>query len=300
VSQSNRVFLAALTASLVVFVTVPARSDLIYRETYGRPAIGQAGTSSANILGDVYDWPLFRTTSTSGGAMLHVTDPTTGIGGVSGNAASGKPTNVANFNAGNNEDGTTVAYARGIYFMANTIGTENGAPDLAFTTEYQVDPASYSNLTFSWYQGDNGPNSALQLAIRIGSQWYANATQFTGPNVGGIAGFAANAAQKQVVYDPTAANWVTFSFDGDWNSSTHTLTQDGTVPFAFGAAPSSDLSGPITAFGLLGANGVTSEIRRFDTFEINATPVPEPSSVVLAICALAGCGMLCRKQLPTS
>ena len=298
-SQLNRVFLAALTASLVASVTAPALADIIYRETYGRPAVGQPGTSSANILGDVFDWPTFVTSTTDPTlTMKYLTTAATGIGGVSGSTANGNPTNVANVNAGNNEDGTTVAYPRGFYFMANATGGANGSPDLAMTTEYQLNPANYSNLTFSWYQGNNDTTSPLQLAVRIAGQWYASTTQFTGPNVVSAGNFGTQSALEQVVFNPAAANWVTFGFDGDWNATTHTLTQDNNIPFAFGPAPSSDLSGTIDGFGLLAANPSSGSAltRRFDTFEIDGTLVPEPSSASLALLGLGGISLVLTAQ----
>src|SRR5262249_20250168 len=157
-------------------------------------------------------------------ALIQTAASNAGTGGVSGNAANGKPIDVANINAGANEDGTTGAYPRGIYFMSNTIdGANPGSPKFAWTPEYQVNPADYNNLTFSWYEGNSATTSQLQLALRIGGQWYASATGFSTAAMG-IGAFAANAELKSVVYNPAAANWLTFTFDGTYDVTTHTGT----------------------------------------------------------------------------
>jgi hypothetical protein len=268
------------TVVLIAFAT-SAPAGTIYRETFGRPTAG-----SANILGNVFDWPMYRPADGSPNALIQTALSNAGTGGVSGNAANGKPTDVANINAGTNEDGTTGAYPRGIYFMSNTIdGANPGSPKFAWTPEYSFNPADYNNLTFSWYEGNGGTTSQLQLAVRIGSQWYASATGFSTANMG-IGAFSASAELKTVTFNPAAANWLTFTFDGTYDVTTHTGT-DSTVPIAIGAAPGSNLSGAITGFGLLGANGGT-EIRRFDTFQVDGDLVPEPTSATLALLVIAG------------
>jgi hypothetical protein len=279
----KRVYCALMSAVLLAAFAPAASAATIYRETFGRPTAG-----AANILGNIFDWPLYRTTSAGANSRI-LTSAAAGQGGVSGNAASGKPTNVENINAGTNEDGTTGAYPRGIYFFSNTTGDDAAGPKFAWTPEYTFNPGDYTNLTFSWYQGDAATTSELRLAIRVGGQWYASATAYanTAAGIGGIGTFNANAQLMSLVYSPAAANWLTFAFDGTYDTTTDTGT-DSTVALALGAAPGSNLSGPITAFGLLGANDF-GQIRRFDTFQIDGdSVVPEPSSVMLAISVLVG------------
>jgi len=66
---------------------------------------------------------------------------------------------------------------------------------------------------------------------------------------------------------------------------------NSTTPLSLGAAPGSDLSGTITAFGLYVAGPGT---RRFDTVEIDGVPVPEPASVLLV--GLAALGLTCLRR----
>src|SRR5262245_23426709 len=295
-SLLRRRLICALSGSLVAAACVSVTSAAtIYRETFGRPAVGSPGTTNTNILGNVFDWPMYRTVNANTNLQIQTAADNAAMGGVSSSTANGKPTDVANINAGTNEDGTTGAYGRGIYFISNTTTlsgvTDNGAPKFAWTPEFSFDPANYNNLTFSWYQGDSGTTSQLQLAVRIGGQWYASATGFANTvTSASITNFNANAQLMSLAYNPAAANWVTLAFDGTYDASTHTGT-DSTLPYALGAAPSSDLSGPITAFGLLAPNG-GAEIRRFDTFQIDGNLVPEPASLSLALFAFVGLGRM--------
>lgn len=268
-----------------------ASAGTIYRETFGRPTAG-----SANILGNVFDWPMYRPANGSNNGLIQTASDNAGTGGVSGNAANGKPIDVANINAGTNEDGTTGAYPRGIYFMSNTIdGSNPGSPKFAWTPEFSFNPADYNNLTFSWYEGNSGTVSQLQLAVRVGGQWYVSATGFANTvTSASITNFATNAQLMSLAYNPAAANWLTLAFDGTYDVSTHTGT-DSSVPLTVGAAPGSDLSGAITGFGLLVTNGAT-ETRRFDTFQIDGDLVPEPMSAALALFACVGLAGMVRRR----
>lgn len=295
----KRLHSALLSCVLAIGVTSIASGATIYRETFGRPAVGSPGTTSTNILGNVFDWPMYRTVNTNTNLQIQTAADNGAMGGVSSSTANGKATDVANINASTNEDGTTGAYARGIYFMSNTTTlnaiTDNGAPKFAWTPEFSFNPANYNNLTLSWYQGDSGTTSQLQPAVRIGGQWYVSATGFANTVASAsITNFNANAQLMSLAYNPAAANWVTLAFDGTYDVTTHTGT-DSTVPFALGSAPSSDLSGTITAFGLLAPNAGT-EIRRFDTFQIDGDLVPEPASMTLAIFAFTGLGGMLRQR----
>jgi hypothetical protein len=239
----------------------------IYRETFGRPATDPQPDADGlgNITGNIFDWPTFRPTVAGGPALWQTMG--SNASGVSGNAAAGQPIDVANINAGANSDGTTDAYARGLYFMAQ----QEQGPKLAWTPEFAFNPADYAGLTFAWRQGNDSDTTPFQLAVRIAGQWYVNNTQFfTVGYPDGVANFNASAQPQSFPWDATAANWATLDFDGTFNKDDNTGV-DSTVPFATGAAPAADLSGVIDGFGLYSPSNVGT--RRFDTFEILGTPV---------------------------
>jgi hypothetical protein len=293
----RRLQFVLLGSVLLTTFATDASAATIYRETFGRPATGQPGTSTTNILGNVFDWPMYRPFGGSNNALIQTAADNAGTGGVSSSTANGKPTDVANINAGTNEDGTSGAYPRGIYFMSNTIdGANPGSPKFAWTPEFSFNPADYNNLTFSWYEGNSGTASQFQLAILIGGQWYASAATFantvTSPS---ITNFNANAQLMTVNYSPAAANWLSLAFDGTYDVSTH-LGTNSSVPLTVGAAPGGDLSGTITGFGLLVMTG-PAETRRFDTFQIDGdSVVPEPSSATLAFLSVAGLAGVIRRR----
>lgn len=230
------------------FPVTAARSEVIYRQTFGRP-----DTPTTDMSPGIWGWADF----VSSGAWNPVANvANSGING----SNSGRPIDVANVNAGPNSDGTTGAYARGIHYFLNGIGT----PVLSMTPQFSFNPNDYESVKFSWYEGNADATATMQLIVQVGGQWYAGATAFSTPATT-LGQFAANAELKEVVYNPAAVNWLTLNFDGSYDSGTDTGT-DSTTALSLGAAPSSDLSGMITAFGLYITGPAT---RRFDTFQID-------------------------------
>ena len=232
-----------------------AHSAIIYRQTFGRP-----DTPTTDMSPGVWGWADFNST----GAWNTVANVAqSGING----STNGRPIDVANVNAGPNSDATTGAYGRGIHFLLNDFGT----PVLSMTPQYTINPADYQSLTFRWYEGNADATAAMRLIARVGGQWYAGATAFSTPATT-LGAFAASAQLKEVTYDPAAANWLTLNFDGSYDTGTD-LGTNSTTALSLGAAPGSDLSGMITAFGLYVTGPGT---RRFDTFEIDGVSMSQP------------------------
>jgi hypothetical protein len=152
---------------------------------------------------------------------------------------------------------------------------------LTFTSEYPFNPAGYLNdLAFSWYEGNADVTATMRLAIQQGGNWYAHTSALSTPSIT-LGGFAANAVLQTVPYTSAAADWLVLNFDGNYTGDSNGT--NGTV-LSLGGTPGADLSGMITAFGLYVAGPGT---RRFDTFAIDGTPVPEPASAVLILGAVA-------------
>ncbi|MCH7227131.1 LamG-like jellyroll fold domain-containing protein [Haloferula sp. A504] len=93
------------------------------------------------------------------------------------------------------------------------------------------DPASYTGLELRWEQagGANGANTAVRPMVEVGGQWFASATAFP------VAGDSSPFATETISFNPAASSWLAVAL-GE-NSAT------------LGAAPASDLSGPITNLG---------------------------------------------------
>jgi hypothetical protein len=274
--------LAAFTAAIVVVLlsNVNASAEVIYRETFGRPGPG----TTSNIGPTNFHWIRYNTAGT-------LTSLTGGVnGGGSAGTEVGRPTDLANVNAGNNSDGTSGAYALGWAFM-------DGTSRLAYTPEYSFNPADYQagSLTFSWYQGNNTSiaDNDFRLALQIGGAWYVSSQSFAntasvtgGGNFGTLAAGAGGAEFMSLIYDSAAANWLTLDFTGSYNHLDGTTTTSGAL--ALGSAAESDLSGMITGFGLY--RNATGQNARWDSFQIEGILIPEPSS--LALFGLGGLGVL--------
>ena len=237
-----------------VLPAAAARSEVIYRQTFGRP-----DTPTTDMSVGIWGWADFNST----GAWNTVANVAqSGING----SNSGRPIDLANVNSSLNSDGTTGAYARGIHYLLNDFGT----PVLSMTPQYVINPADYQSLKFSWYEGNADATAAMRLIAKVGGQWYAGATPFS-TTATTLGQFAANAQLKEVTYDPVAANWLTLNFDGSYDPTTDIGTNSSTA-LSLGATPGSDLSGMITAFGLYVTGPGT---RRFDTFQIDAVTMSQ-------------------------
>jgi PEP-CTERM motif-containing protein len=142
--------------------------------------------------------------------------------------------------------------------------------------------ATSPSLTFSWYQGDANVPDAFQLAVQIGSQWYASTTTFA-TAAQGAANFeysSSTAVLESIAFSPTAANWDILNFTP-------------TTTLSLGSVSGSDLSGNITGVGLYDAAAPSGNMR-VATFTI--TSAPEPSSYALLVGGLALLVIIRRKR----
>jgi hypothetical protein len=188
-----------------------------------------------------------------------------------------------------------------------TGGSGIAAPVFAGTTDLtSFNPAQYTGLTFSFWQGDALSTDFLRVAVQIGGQWYASAGgtgtstnggtysagKFYSTNGQTAAGFAATATTgnyQTYTYSATAANWDLLNFTPSTTTGTPTVDSPGTVTTAgtlsLGTAATSNLSGNITGVGLFTETAPAGNVR-FDQFLISGTlsSVPEPASMCLLAC----------------
>lgn len=258
--------------AVIAFSCLPSQgADVIYRETFGR-----TNGSTGNLNPSIFGWQHFLA---SGSAE-------TGGNGISADGT-GKPIDVANVNAGPNRDGDFSAQPEGWHYL-------DGTRRMSFTPEYQLNLADVvGSLTFSWYQGNAQILAGTHLILRLGSTWYVSAAGKTntaavtaGANFGLETG---GAGLMSVVFDPAAANWNLLNFDGDFDHVSLTRTASTLGAPTAGATPGADLAGTITAFGLWRPRDNTGfGNSRFDTFTLEATLVPEPTTFALLVVGVLG------------
>jgi hypothetical protein len=256
-------------------------ADVIYQETFSQTA------GAANTNFDFVGWAGYwsataqstdqgNTTNASGATVYN----NFGVGSSVGRPSGGTVTNV---NAG-----ASVGNTNGFPFSSGFLSVSNNI--LSYTTEYTVNQSVWNVGSISFYSGNssNNPNSFLngnipgyRIAIQMDGNWYASATNLVQNNViANAAAFASSGQQLVFNWSNAASAWRNLTF------------VPGTT-LALGGAVGSDLpADPITAFGLysdpvLDTNGVGGvATRRWDTYTISATAIPEPSSVALVLIGL--------------
>ena len=284
-----RLNLALALSALAILPSV--RGAVIYRETFGNE-------TATRQHPNVYGWQTFDADGVPFDTVnnLHAVDGTASPGNFG--------TLGGNINAGTNRDGLTVdGLDASRYFWAAS------ARRLAMTPEFSFNPADYEpgSVVLSFYLGNANatPNTdPARIAIRVDNNWFVSTTSFTSATVVS-ANFPTLSELKTLTFNPGAANWRIFNFDGTYNGGGTNMPNDpgatkaaATGAMSLGGNPATNLSGTITAFGVLYLAASEDFLVnntgnfRFDTFEINA--VPEPSAcVVLAVGII---GINCRRR----
>jgi hypothetical protein len=298
--------IAWVVGVLLVFAPMPQAAVVIYRETFGTAATADPG------LPTTFDWSVH---SSATGTFRSVGSGVTNQANVSVSGAAptynSKPTMLLNVNAGEptsfpldtNADTIPDSNARGVAYISGTAWGANSADRraLVWTPEYSFNPADYvaGSIKFSWHQGNGNALDALNLAVRIGGQWYVSKSGFTNTAVTAIGNFplgddsgnggtAHGSELKSLAFTTAASDWNLLTFDGTFDATTDTGVTS-TVGLALGAAAASDLpGGPITAFGIFSNDPQITGAgnRRFDTFTIEGDAVPEPGALLASLVAL--------------
>jgi hypothetical protein len=261
--------IVVLTGAILLSMQI-AYADVIYRETFSQTA-GAANTNFAFAGWNGYWSP---TAQTDDGVLVPFNN--FGVGSSVGRPSGGTTTNV---NAG-----ASVGNTNGFPFASGFMAVSNNI--LTYTTEYTVNQSLWNVGSISFYSGNTSnafPNGmpGYRIAVQIDGNWYASSQLLTQTNnIANAAAFATSGQQLIFNWTPTASAWLSLSFT------------PGTT-LALGGVIGSDLpADPITAFGLysdpaVNTNGVGGiATRRWDTYEIDATAIPEPSSLALALIGL--------------
>jgi hypothetical protein len=162
-----------------------------------------------------------------------------------------------------------------VFFAPHRGATLDNELFLAYTIDssVNVDVSRLESVSYS-YIGDP-VDAVYRVAVQVGGVWYAEATGTadTRSNPGAFATFLSTTFLPASF--AAAPNWVTVQ-----NAAV------GSAPMALGAAPGGDLSGTVTAIGLLldgdGNNNGGEDHVRFDAFEVTAAPISAtPGTVIM-------------------
>jgi hypothetical protein len=263
--MKRTLFITVLAGAIVLSMQVTQAQTPIYRELF-------ANTTGANADVTTVSW---------GGAWSPAAIDADGTGGgiISGgyfgiSSSTGNSVGPVGINTTPAEPAT----GPGFLFVSGGAGHPGAVNWIADTSAYTVNTANYSINDISFYSGNNFTASLEHIVVQIDGVWYATVQTFgNAVAVGSASGFAANAQLDTFTWTTAASAWETLNY-----------TPGSTL--SLGSVLGSNLSGDnITAFGLYSDGTGASSTMRADTFQIDATPVPEPSSVALV---LSGVGLL--------
>jgi len=195
----------------------------------------------------------------------------------------GSPTNLLNIGAA-----ATSQSVSGLVFVSGAAPSATNF--IAYTSAFTVNTSLYNIQDISFYSGNGAGAAAYQIAVQIDGNWYAS-TQLLSNNIpvsaaGNFRNAPGSGGGQQVTF-----NWTTAA--SAWDS----LTFVSSNSLALGSTLGSPLPGDnITAFGLYSGANLSGATRRFDSYEIDAIAVPEPSSVALVFMGLGALWGLRRSR----
>jgi hypothetical protein len=271
----NKLFV--VTAAVLLWMPV-ARGDVIYREVFGNTP-GASG-SQPNTNFDSVGWSAYWSPTAQTEIQGSVITPTTNYNNFGVSDSFGTPVTLTNVNTGSQAASTTngFAFSSGFLSVSNTILFE--------TSQYTVNQSVWNIGSISFYSGNTSntfPNGmpGWRIAIQMDGNWYASSQVLVqNNNIASAAAF--NTSGQQLVF-----NWTTAA--SAWDS----LNFVPGTSLVLGSTLGSNLpADPITAFGLysdpaVNTNGIGGvATRRFDTYEIDGTVIPEPSTVALVFVGL--------------
>jgi len=262
--MKRTLLVTVFAGAILLSMQVTHAQTPIYRELF-------ANTSGANAVPSIDSWAgswsatAIDSQGTGGGA-------TAGYFGIS--SSTGNSLGPVGINTTPAEPAT----GPGFLFVSGGAGHPGAVNWIADTSAYTVNTASYSINDISFYSGNNFTASLEHIVVQIDGNWYATVQTFgNAAAVTSAANFASQAQLDTFTWTTAASAWETLNY-----TPGTTLT--------VGSVLTSALPGDnITAFGLYSDGTGASSTMRADTFQIDATPVPEPSSVVLV---LSGFGVL--------
>lgn len=243
-----------LLLSLCTLFPDKAGAEILYRNNFGNNTGQTIVLNNTNI-----QWKVFRSAVAD---LDRAMDYSGAIGtslGISSDA--GMPDSIGNVNAP-----ASLSATAGHAFLTTT-KTENRKG--LFYTEFTLDRAMYTIDSFEWDGVVSLANTEQRVAIRIGGEWFVS--EGLAPVVASSFALAVDGARLSLSLN-----------DATW----HQLYFVPSQPFEIGTSSVTLPGGNIDAFGLFIEAGMgAANTSRFDNFTVNATAIPEGTSVGMVFSA---------------
>ena len=259
----KKFFVLAGAVMLCVQATRAQGPNAIYFEEFGNTNAASGNNFAVSSVGWAGNWGTNATDSSN---------PSPNNFGIS--SSMGSPLGATNINAGAEVNSTN-----GYIFTSGTGASLNNW--IAYQSSYTVNTSAYGIQDISFYAGSTALTGfgvpGARVAVEIDGNWYVTTQVFSNDNS------VASGSNFHLAPASGGAQQVTFN----WTTAASAWDSLSFVPgstLVLGAALTSPLPGDsITAFGLYSDQepGGGNATRRFDSYEVDAVAVPEPSSVML-------------------
>jgi hypothetical protein len=246
----TRTLLTIASALAVGTALSHAQPVLVYSENFGTPG-------NTDVAITTVGWTMHY-----GSGLLGEVANTSVVGTTNGGNA-----DPANVNAGASGTTSKRTFING--------GASAGFDLLFWTEEHTIDRSLFSPTSVVFEMANSDAAASARVAVRIGTSWFASDAVFSTPASG-----SGTWTSRTFTWSNDASAWRALTFDG-------TFSANGTG-LSIGAStlgPSLPAVGNITAFGLYYDSQIGN--MRTSLYQINATPIPEPSS--FAALAALGC-----------
>lgn len=254
--------LTLLAATLPFAPLQQADAEVLYRNTFGNDTGATIATNHPAI-----GWQLYRSSVSDQHRALVYSAVSSSASGVGISAVAGVEDTIGNVNA---PDSLSATLGHG--FLTTTATEDRKA---LYFTEYLIERTAYNIESFEWDAVVSRADTGQRLALRVGDEWYVS--DLFKPVVSSSFANAGGATQISVTLAGTS-----------W----YQLTVQLSNPFAIANSPSALPDGDISAFGLFIEAGLgASNTSRFDNFTVQATAIPEGSTVGLLLSS-AGVALL--------
>lgn len=247
--------------------------------------LGIAGNASANSILDLEDFHTTDNQTMNAQGWFAYFDSGSGTVDRSGTTSDANGVEMKNSYLIGSVSGASMATTdKGCVLFKSTTNS-TGLLGTFFDSASAVELENYTDITFSWEQWSVFTDAVTsRVALQIDSTWYVSTGLIGNSTVGGSTGAGGfthlTGGEKKTFVIDSETEWYSLSsFTLGTDASPGTAMTVGTTSVSL---PATGTINGVGLYGIVPSTGAAAYLG-FDNFEVAATAVPEPSTVMLLI-----------------